>query len=206
MHRRLLLALLFAVVLPAHAADTRIYTRVDTELGAFVIAVDPAHAPITVANYLALVDGKHLDNGKVYRIVTPANQTPETKHKIEVVQWGRFQDDKQPAPRPPIAHETTAVTGLKHRNGTVSMARVAPGTASGEFFICVGDQPELDFGGGRNPDGQGFAAFGQVVAGEDIIKAIYGKAEAEQYIKQPIVVRTVRRLSAQEAAALSLPR
>jgi peptidyl-prolyl cis-trans isomerase A (cyclophilin A) len=210
MLRRLLLTLPLLAALSActtdRPADPRIYTRVDTELGAFVIAVDPARAPITVANYLALVDGKHLDNGKVYRIVTPANQTPETKHKIEVVQWGRAQDDKEPSPRAPIAHETTAVTGLKHRNGTVSMARVAPGTASGEFFICIGDQPELDFGGGRNPDGQGFAAFGQVVAGEDIVMALYGKAEAQQYIKQPIAVRTVRRLSAQEAAALSLPR
>jgi len=216
MQRRLLLAapllvapLLVApllVVSAARAADPLVYTRVDTELGAFVIAVDPARAPITVANYLAYVDAKQLDKGKVYRIVTPANQTPQTKHKIEVVQWGRFQDDRQPALRPPIAHETTAMTGIKHRNGTVSMARVAPGTASSEFFICIGEQPELDFGGGRNPDGQGFAAFGQVVAGEDIVKAIYGKAEAAQYIKQPITVRTVRRLSAQEAAALSLPR
>jgi peptidyl-prolyl cis-trans isomerase A (cyclophilin A) len=206
MHRRLLLVAALLTALPVAAAETPIYTRVETELGAFVIAVDPARAPITVANYLDYVDAKLLDNGKVYRIVTPANQTPETKHKIEVVQWGRFQDDKQPAPRPPIAHETTAVTGLKHRNGTVSMARVAPGSASGEFFICIGDQPELDFGGGRNPDGQGFAAFGQVVAGGDVVRAIYGKAEAQQYIKQPIAVRTVRRLSAAEAAALSLPR
>ena len=206
MQRRLLLAASLFAVVPAHAADGRVYTRVDTELGAFVVAVDPARAPITVANYLALVDAKHLDNGKVYRIVTMANQAPETKHRIEVVQWGRAQDDKEPAPRPPIAHETTATTGLKHLNGTVSMARVAPGTAAAEFFICIGDQPELDFGGRRNPDGQGFAAFGQVVAGEDVVKAIFGKAEAQQYIKQPIGVRTVRRLSAREAAALSLPR
>ena len=207
MQRRLLLAAapLFAA-LGARAADERVYTRVETDLGAFVIVVDPARAPITVANYLAYVDAKQLDNGKVYRIVTPANQPPETPHKIEVVQWGRFQDDKQPALRPPIAHETTAMTGLKHRNGTVSMARTAPGTASSEFFICIGDQPELDFGGGRNPDRQGFAAFGQVVAGADVVTAIYGKGEAGQYIKQPIAVRSVRRLSAQEAAALSLPR
>ena len=82
----------------------------------------------------------------------------------------------------------------------------APGTATAEFFICIGDQPELDFGGRRNPDGQGFAAFGQVVAGMDVVKAIFGKAEAQQFIQKPIAVRTVRRLSAQEAAGLSLAR
>lgn len=209
MQRRSLLILLVAALTACAAsrrADSRVYTRVDTELGAFVIAVDPARATITVANYLALVDGKHLDNGKVYRIVTLANQSPETTYKIEVVQWGRAQDDKESAPRPPIAHESTAMTGLKHLNGTVSMARLAPGTASAEFFICIGDQPELDFGGGRNPDGQGFGAFGQVVAGAEVVKALFGKAQAQQYIQQPIVVRTVRRLSAQEAAALSLSR
>jgi peptidyl-prolyl cis-trans isomerase A (cyclophilin A) len=205
MHRRLLLAAPLLACLPTHAADARVYTRVDTELGAFVIAVDPARAPLTVANYLAYVDAKQLDGGKVYRIVTLANQ-PASKHKIEVVQWGRHQADDEKAPRPPIVHETTAVTGLKHRNGTVSMARLGPGTATAEFFICMGDQPELDFGGRRNPDGQGFAAFGQVVAGDDVVKALYGKAEAEQYLKQPIAVRSVRRLSAPEAAALSLPR
>jgi len=205
MHRRLVLAAPLLACLPAFAADARVYTRVDTDLGAFVIAVDPAKAPITVANYLAYVDARQLDGGKVYRIVTPANQ-PASKHKIEVVQWGRHQADDEKAPRPPIAHETTAITGIKHRNGTVSMARLGPGTATAEFFICMGDQPELDFGGRRNPDGQGFAAFGQVVAGDDVVKALYGKAEAEQYIKQPIAVRSVRRLSAQEAAALSLPR
>jgi len=206
MQRRQLFAVPLLACLPVLAADARIYTRVDTELGAFVVAVDPAKAPITVANYLAYVDARQLDGGKVYRIVTPANQSAETKHKIEVVQWGRHQADDEQAPRPPIAHETTAMTGIKHRNGTVSMARLGPGTATAEFFICIGDQPELDFGGRRNPDGQGFAAFGQVVAGDEVVRALYGKAEAEQYIKQPIAVRSVRRLSAQEAAALSLPR
>jgi peptidyl-prolyl cis-trans isomerase A (cyclophilin A) len=70
---------------------------------------------------------------------------------------------------PPIAHETTRQTGLRHLDGTVSMARAQPGTANSEFFVCVGDQPALDFGGGRQPDGQGFAAFGRVVEGMDVI-------------------------------------
>ena len=182
----------------AHAqrAAGRVLTQVDTALGAFVIAVDPARAPLTVANYLAYVDQRWLDGGAVYRIVTPANQASDTKHKIEVVQWGMdLPDDKAP-PLPPIAHETTQQTGLLHRDGTVSMARSAPGTAATEFFICIGDQPELDFGGRRNPDGLGFAAFGQVVEGMAVVQAIYRKAQADQYLKPPIVVRSVRRVPA----------
>jgi peptidyl-prolyl cis-trans isomerase A (cyclophilin A) len=201
-HALALITLPLARPAAAQATPERIYTQVDTALGAFVIAVDPARAPVTVANYLAYVDAKQLDGGSVYRIVTPANQAPETRHKIAVVQWGRHQTDEQPAPRPPIVHETTQQTGLRHLDGTVSMARIAPGSATAEFFICVGDQPELDFGGGRNPDGQGFAAFGQVVAGQAVVQALYRQGQAEQFLKAPIAVRSVRRLSAEEAAAL----
>lgn len=181
---------------PADAAESQVLTRVDTRFGAFVIAVDPARAPITVANYLAYVDKRWLDGGSVYRIVTPGNQAPDTVHKIEVVQWGMNLPDEKTPPLPFIAHETTQQTGLLHHNGTVSMARSAPGTAAAEFFICIGEQPELDFGGGRNPDGQGFAAFGQVVEGMAVVQAIYRKARAEQYLKTPIAVRSVRRLPA----------
>ncbi|MEO8806412.1 MAG: peptidylprolyl isomerase [Burkholderiaceae bacterium] len=201
MQRRDLLslsALALGVGRSAHAQRNagRVLTRVDTALGAFVIAVDPARAPLTVANYLTYVDQHWLDGGAVYRIVTPANQPADTKHKIEVVQWGMdLPDDKAP-PLPPIEHETTQQTGLLHRDGTVSMARSVPGTAAAEFFICIGDQPELDFGGRRNPDGQGFAAFGQVVGGMAVVQAIYRKAQSDQYLKPPIVVRSVRRVPA----------
>jgi peptidyl-prolyl cis-trans isomerase A (cyclophilin A) len=160
-----------------------------------VIEVDVEVAPLTVANYLAYVDAKLLDGGSVYRIVTLANQTPETRHKIEVVQWGMNLADGRAPPLPPIAHETTHDTGLSHRDGTVSMARSTPGSAASEFFICVGDQPELDFGGGRNPDGQGFAAFGRVVAGQDVVRALHAKGQASQYLAPPIGVRSVRRMT-----------
>ena len=176
------------------AAASVVRTRVETALGAFVIAVDPQVAPITVAHYLAYVDARHLDGGAVYRIVTLANQTPETKHKIEVVQWGMNTPDDKPAPFAPIVHETTRQTGLRHRDGTVSMARNGPGTATAEFFICIGDQPALDFGGGRNPDGQGFAAFGQVVEGMDVVRALHARGLAQQFLPQPIRVQRVRRV------------
>ena len=198
MRRRPLLAApallaLGARVAPAHA-QAAVRTRVETALGAFIIAVDPAAAPITTANYLAHVDARHLDGGSVYRIVTLANQPPETMHKIEVVQWGMNLPEDKPAPLPPIAHETTRQTGLRHLDGTVSMARAAPGSASAEFFICIGDQPALDFGGLRNPDGQGFAAFGRVVEGMDVVRALHAKGGAAQFLPEPIRVLTVRRV------------
>ena len=196
MQRRLLLSLPPLALLATRrvAAAPAVRTRVETALGSFVIAVDPQVAPVTVANYLAYVDARHLDGGAVYRIVTLANQTPETKHKIEVVQWGMNTPDDKPAPFAPIVHETTRQTGLRHRDGTVSMARNGPGTATAEFFICVGDQPELDFGGGRNPDGQGFAAFGQVVEGMEVVRALHARGQAKQFLPEPIRVTRVRRV------------
>ncbi len=192
MQRRHLLSLA-ALPLLADAAAATVRTRVDTPLGPFVIEVDPAVAPITVANYLAYVDRHLLDRAWVYRLVTLANQAPDTAHKIEVVQWGlNLPDDAKPL-LPAIAHETTRQTGLRHRDGTISMARGAPGTATAEFFICIGDQPELDFGGRRNPDGQGFAAFGQVVQGMEVVRALHAKAGAEQWLKAPIEIGPVQR-------------
>ena len=182
----------------ARAADApgrAVRTRVETEAGNFVVEVDPEVAPITVANYLAHVDRKLLDGGAVYRIVTLANQGPETRHKIEVVQWGMNRPDGQAPPLPPIVHETTRESGLRHRDGTVSMARAQPGSATAEYFVCVGDQPELDFGGGRHPDGLGFAAFGRVVEGMEVIRALHARGEADQYLAQPIPVRSVRRIA-----------
>ena len=83
----------------------------------------------------------------------------------------------------PIEHETTNTTGLLHKNGTISMARLEPGTASSEFFICINEQPELDYGGKRNPDGQGFAAFGQVIKGMSIVKKIQSLNSKDQILE-----------------------
>ena len=191
----LLPALAIAATSPRAAPAQAVRTRVETEAGAFVIEVDPEVAPVTVANYLAHIDRKLLDGGAVYRIVTLANQAPETRHKIEVVQWGMNRPDGLAPPLPPIVHETTRQSGLRHLDGTLSMARAQPGSATAEYFVCVGDQPELDFGGGRNPDGLGFAAFGRVVEGMDVVRALHARGEADQYLAQPIRVRSVHRVA-----------
>jgi peptidyl-prolyl cis-trans isomerase A (cyclophilin A) len=122
-------------------------------------------------------------------VLTPDNQ-PDNDFKIEVIQGGNVADEKCFLP---IAHETTKMTGLRHLDGTVSMARAEPGTASCSFFICVGDQPELDWGGRRNPDGQGFAAFGRMVAGMDVVRRIQAMEKEKQYLKKPLAIISIRR-------------
>jgi peptidyl-prolyl cis-trans isomerase A (cyclophilin A) len=196
MHRRELIiggAALAATTL-ARAAEPGANPRtiVATELGSFTVELYPAQAPITVRNYLAYVDGAYLNGSSVYRIVAPRNQ-PDTAYKIDVIQWGRGPEKADDPPFPPIAHEDTRTTGLKHVDGAISMARRGPGTATSEFFICVGDQPELDFGGHRNPDRLGFAAFGRVVARMDVVRAIYGRAEDSDVLSHPIAIPTVAR-------------
>jgi len=95
---------------------------------------------------------------------------------------------------PPIDHETTEKTGIFHKDGVISMARLQPGTASSEFFICVGDQPELDYGGKRNPDGQGFSAFGKVIAGMDVVEKIHQQPADGQTLNPRIKIHNIVRL------------
>jgi peptidyl-prolyl cis-trans isomerase A (cyclophilin A) len=140
-----------------------------TALGAIQIAVDLERAPISAGDFLKYVDRRLFNGAAFYRTVRPDNDISPVK--INVIQGGLTDDKKL---LPPIPHEPTSKTGLRHRNGTISTARDQPGTGSaGAFFICIGDQPELDFGGRRNPDRQGFAAFGRVVHGMDVVRAIW---------------------------------
>jgi peptidyl-prolyl cis-trans isomerase A (cyclophilin A) len=148
----------------------------ETELGAITMEVDVARAPVTGHNFLKYVDGKFYDGGVVNRAVRPDNTTRKDV-EIQVIQ---FQID--PARRreqfPPIPMERTSVTGLKHVNGALSMARSGPDSATASFSIPIGDQPEMDFGGKRNADGQGFAVFGRVVAGMDVVRKIQASPTA----------------------------
>ncbi|MBC5766988.1 peptidylprolyl isomerase [Ramlibacter albus] len=194
MKRRTVLTLACAGAIGRAFAATPVRVRVETEFGNFVIQVDPDVAPVTVANFLRYVDEGYLEDALFYRLVSLANQPANTPHKIQVVQWGMRLPDGVPPPFPAIKHETTRDTGLKHKDGTVSMARAAPGTAAGEFFICIGDQPELDFGGRRHPDGQGFAAFGQVVEGMDVVRKIHAQAKPQQFLEEPYQAKSVKRL------------
>jgi peptidyl-prolyl cis-trans isomerase A (cyclophilin A) len=152
---------LFAAVLPAQIS----MVTIQTELGNIEVEVDSVHAPLTAANFLRYVDAGYYEGGQFHRTVRPDNQ-PASKVKIEVIQAG---PNRKPG-FAPIALERTSVTGLRHPDGAISMARGGPDTANSDFFLCTGDQPPLDFGGLRNPDGQGFAAFGHVTKGMDIVR------------------------------------
>ena len=143
---------------------------VQTELGDIVIEVDQTRAPATAANFLKYVDAGHFNGGTFHRTVKMDNQ-PESTIKIEVIQAG-VNPDQAKSGFPPITLERTSVTGITHKDGVVSMARGEPDSATSGWFICINDQPSLDFGGMRNPDGQGFAAFGRVVSGMDVVRKI----------------------------------
>jgi len=154
--------------------------------------LDSAKAPVTVANFLRYVDkGAYMD-GAFHRAVTLANQ-PNDSVKIQVIQGGANRQRDAALRFPPIPLERTSVTGLRHRDGTLSMARAGPNTATSDFFICVGDQPSLDFGGHRNLDGQGFAAFGQVTAGMEIVRAIQSSPANGQSLTPRIGIRAIKR-------------
>lgn len=144
--------------------------RVETELGVILLEVDQAKAPVTAANFLRYVDAGHYNGGTWHRTVKLDNQ-PESTIKIEVIQAG-VNPDRAKESFPPIALERTNKTGLLHKDGAISMARGGPDSATSGWFICINDQPSLDFGGVRNPDGQGFAAFGRVVTGMDVVRRI----------------------------------
>ncbi len=165
---------------------------IETDKGDIEVELDAARAPNTVANFLKYVDGKFYDGGRFHRTVTPDNQ-PNNKVKIEVVQAG-VNPEKMKDEFKAIKLERTKDTGLSHKDGTISMARAEADTATSDFFICIGDQPELDFGGKRNPDGQGFAAFGRVTKGMDVVKKIQGSAAKEQKLDPPVTIKKITRL------------
>ena len=186
------LLLLAAVAIGAREAAAQALPRVviQTELGDIEVEVDSIRAPVTAANFLRYVDLGFYRVGRFHRTVTPANQ-PQSKVKIAVIQAGL--DSLRVREFPPIALERTSVTRLRHRDGTISMARDGPNSATSDFFICVGEQRELDFGGKRNPDGQGFAAFGRVVLGMDVVGKIHRAPADGQDLSPPIRITNIVR-------------
>ena len=168
---------------------------IQTEIGDIEVEIDSKRAPVTSENFFKYVDAGHYNGGRFHRTVKikPDNQ-PDKTIKIEVIQAG-VNPDKSKMDSPPVKLERTSVTGLKHLDGVISMARLGPDTATSDFFICIGNQPELDFGGKRNPDGQGFAAFGRVTKGMDVVRKIQQAAAEGQALKPPIRIINIKRLT-----------
>ena len=172
--------------LPASAQQKNPHVILHTQLGDIEIELDPVHAPATTANFLRYVNGGFYSGGFFHRTVTMQNQ-PTDSVKIEVIQGG-INPSRRSDGFPPIALERTNTTGLHHIDGAISMARSSPNSASSDFFICIGAQPELDFGGKRNADGQGFAAFGHVVRGMDIARKIHASPQQGQSLTPPVPI------------------
>jgi peptidyl-prolyl cis-trans isomerase A (cyclophilin A) len=175
----------------AQDAAAPVRVRFQTDLGSFEIEVDVAHAPVTAANFLKYVDGGFYDGGQVHRSARLETQATRPV-KIEVIQ-AAINAERSSAQFPPIPLERTSATGLLHRDGVISMARGGPDSGRSDFFICIGDQPSLDFGGARNPDGQGFAAFGRVVSGQDVVRAIHRAPSDGETLKPPVRILKAQR-------------
>lgn len=189
--KRILILLIASVVVLPGCAQKSTKCLIRTSLGNITIELYPGKAPITVANFLKYVDAHLYDSSSFFRAVRLDNQ-PNNPVKIEVIQGGNVDSLRQ---FPPIQMETTEKTGLHHLDGTVSMARSDPNSATCNFFICINDQPSLDFGGKRNPDGQGFAAFGKVIKGMDVVKKIQNlHPEQAQYFQPPVTILTIERV------------
>lgn len=141
--------------------------RVNLRTGAGLIVIDlyADKAPITAGNFLRLIDQRRFDGSTIYRASRPGGATD-----YGVIQGGIKFDPARPVRS--IAHEPTTKTGILHKSGAISMGRNAPGTAQSDFFICIGDQPYLDANPSAPGDNLGYAAFGQVVEGMDVAKAI----------------------------------
>jgi cyclophilin family peptidyl-prolyl cis-trans isomerase len=165
---------------------------IQTAWGDVEVELNAERAPVTTRNWLRYVHEGLYSDGVFHRTVTLVNQ-PDDAVKIQVIQ-ASANPAKSAEFFPPIPLERTRDTGLRHVDGAISMARDAPDSARDEFFICVGDQPELDFGGKRNPDGQGFAVFGRVVRGMDVVRKIHAAEARSQKLTRPLPIQRAIRV------------
>jgi peptidyl-prolyl cis-trans isomerase A (cyclophilin A) len=154
----------------------------------------PEQAPRTVAAFLSYIDSGYYEQSSFYRVLRDEDQ-PSYAPKSQIIQGGIWKTNPSLLSKiPGIPHESTAESKLSHTDGTISLARVAPGTAHTEFFICVGDQPGYDFGGENNPDGQGYAAFGRVVEGMYVVRRMYAAPQVDGQFTPQIYMKRMRRL------------
>jgi peptidyl-prolyl cis-trans isomerase A (cyclophilin A) len=187
MKSKIIYILIFAFAFTS--CNTTVNCEIETTEGTILVELYPDKAPITVANFLKYVDAGLYTNGSFFRVTTAENEATRDI-KIEVIQGGK-STGKDFAP---IEIETTQKTGILHENGTLSMARSEPNTATSSFFVCINAQPALDHAGKRNPDGFGFAAFGKVTKGMDIVKRIQSGKNKGQRLLKPVVIKSIKRV------------
>lgn len=195
MKRILLILTTLALLLSCKQKNTTTpHIEIQTEKGDIEIELYPLKAPKTVAAFLSYIDSGYFNNGSFYRVLNDENQ-PSNAPKTELIQGGIWKTKNKIASKiPGIPHETTQQTGILHTDGVISLARQEPGTAGSEFFICIGKQPGLDYGGENIADKQGYATFGKVVKGMDIVRKIYRQKEDDQYFDPPVAIYNIVRL------------
>src|SRR6476620_2626493 len=185
MFKIFLLAGIFIYFSCSHKKYKEPTVKIKTNFGDILVELYPERAPKTVAAFLSYVDSGYYKNSSFYRVLKEEDQ-PSNAFKSQLIQGGIWQSQyKKQLSLPGIPHETTRQTGILHKDGTISLARTAPGTANTEFFIVIGDQPAYDYGGAANPDGQGFAAFGKVIEGMDAVKQIHEKPDNQTSFTPP---------------------
>jgi len=194
LYRRLLVAVLWIFVSCAGPAYKNPHVEIQTRLGKIRVELYVEKAPKSVNAFLSNIKAGYYRDASFYRVLTVSNQ-PSDYYKAELIQGGIWRKKRKLSDSlPGIPHETTQQTGISHQDGVISFARLDPGTAKTEFFICLGDQPGFDYGGKNNPDGQGYAAFGKVVAGMDVVSKIYNRPEYEQALDPPVDIFNIIQL------------
>lgn len=169
------------------------HVQIRTAAGDIELELYPQQAPKTVAAFLSYVDSGLYHNATFYRVLNDDNQSSEAE-RSNLIQGGIWRtDQKKASSLPGIPHESTQQTHILHKDGVISLARTTPGTAASEFFICIGPQPGFDYGGENNPDKQGYAAFGKVVKGMDIVRNIYARPENNQSFDPPVAIYDIIR-------------
>ena len=170
------------------------HVLIETKFGDIEVELYPQQAPKSVAAFLSYIDSGFYNNASFYRILREDEQ-PSNAPKAELIQGGIWRTNYKLSTKiPGIPHEPTNQTKILHKNGTISLARAAPGTASTEFFICVGDQPGFDYGGANNPDGQGYSAFGKVVKGMSVVNSIYNAPEEDGAFDPIIYIHEIKKM------------
>lgn len=194
MYQKLLLVFIYVIAGCTSPKNKNPHVGIETKFGNIEVELYLQQAPKTVAAFLSYIDSGYYKNAAFYRVLRDDEQ-PSDAPKAELIQGGIWQTNYKLAENiPGIVHETTQQTKILHKDGTISLARQAPGTANTEFFICVGDQPGFDYGGANNPDGQGYAAFGKVVKGMPVVKSIYDAPEADGEFDPLIYIRKIKKL------------
>ena len=177
----------------SQSADKNPHILIATAEGEIEAELFPDKAPKTVAAFLSYVDSGFYTNSSFYRVVLAEGLSSSANTGL--IQGGIWQTNESQHPNlPGIPHESTKQTGLSHTSGTISLARTAPGTASTEFFICIGDQTQFDYGKGSSSDTLGFAAFGKVVKGMPVVRAIQQENKHGESFDQKIVIKSIKRL------------